>query len=804
MGKVPEYLKFDQSNCVSKEEAIFKGQKYRITVLSDLLIRLEYAEDGKFLDRPTELVVNRNFDVPQMEVQEDEKYLVITTKYFKLQYVKEKPFIGSKVAPDSNLKVILNGTDKFWYYNHPEARNFKGSAVSLDDSEGNVKLEKGLYSTDGFASLDDSRTLVIDDEGALIKRDAIRIDTYLFMYKRDFGVCLRDYFKLTGYPPLIPRYALGIWWNKNQAYSFEDIQELINSFKRHQIPLSVLLLGENWHIKDPKNPDALKTGYTFDQDNFPNPENLTSFLHERGIHLGLNIDPKEGIQPHEEAYNGIITDLGMVDKNTIPFNAFDKDFINIYLEKLIKPLKEVGTDFFWIDYYNPNDILSLRALNYYQFNNCKESNSHRGLILSRNGMVAAHKYPALYSGETIVSWKTLKNLPFFNSSSSNIGISWWSHDIGGYKDGIEDAELYIRYVQLGAYSPIFRFSSMAGHFYKRAPWRWDVKTLGIVRDYCKLRHRLIPYLYSEGYKYSKTGLPLIQPIYYIYPEIYDEPLYKNEYFFGGELFVCPITNKKDIVMNRCVERVFLPNGIWYDFKTGKKIVGNKRYVLFFKDEDYPVYAKSGAIIPLAILDENLNNTNAPKNMEVHVFPGKSNFYNLYEDDGITRLNEEGYFINTRIEYNYLENNYTLIIRPTEGKSGIIPDTRNYKIRFRNTKHAEDVNVFVDKDGVAFNAYVDDADFIVEVPNVPTTKQLTVNCKGNDIEINAVRLINEDVDSIINDLQIETKLKEEIEAIFYSEDDISRKRINIRKLKRKGLKDIFVKMFIKLLEYIAEI
>ena len=804
MAKLPEYLKVDQSNALSNEKAIFKGNKYRITILSELLIRFEYAEDGKFLDRLTELVINRNFPVPQMNVQEDEKFLVITTKYFKMSYAKEKPFEGSKIAPDSNLKVELNNTDKFWYYNHPEARNFSGSAMSLDNSEGHVKLNKGLYSTDGFATLDDSRTLVIDDEGGLIKRDALRIDTYLFIYRRDFGLCLRDYFHLTGYPALIPRYALGIWWHKDQAYSIEDIKDLIASFNRHEIPISILLLGEYWHIKDPKDFTKMKTGFTFDSENFPNPELLTNFLHERGIRLGLNIDPKEGIMPHEKAYSEIATELGLVNKDVIPFNVFDKYIVNTYLEKLIKPLKNIGTDFFWIDYFNAEDSLTLRALNYYQFNSYKENINQRGFILSRNGGIAAHRYPSLYSGQTIVSWKTLKYLPFYNSTASNIGISWWSHDIGGYKEGIEDPELYARYVQLGTYSPIFRFSSKNGHFYKREPWKWDVKTLKIAKDYCQLRHRLIPYLYAEAYKYSKTGLPIIQPIYYINPEIYDEPLYKNEYFFGSELFVCPITNKKDVVMNRAVERIFLPNGTWYDFKTGKKIIGNKRYVLFFKDEDYPVFARSGSIIPLANLEENQNVTNSPKSMEIHVFPGRSNFYNLYEDDGFSRLYEEGYFINTKIEYNYLANNYTLIIRPIEGKSGIIPDFRNYKIRFRNTKNAEDVTVFVDKDPVQFTSYIDDSDFIVDVKDVSTIKQLTINCKGKDIEINAVRLINEDVDSIISDLQIKTSLKEQIANIFYSEVEISKKRIEIRKLRRKGLKTVFINMFIKLLEYIAEI
>ena len=257
-------------------------------------------------------------------------------------------------------------------------------------------------------------------------------------------------------------------------------------------------------------------------------------------------------------------------------------------------------------------------------------------------------------------------------------------------------------------------------------------------------------------------------------------------------------------MNRCVEQIFLPKGTWYDFKTGKKFPGNKRYVAFYKDEDYPVFAKSGSIIPLAILGENLNDTNPPEGLEIHVFPGRSNIYRLYEDDGLSRLNEEGYYIITAIDYNYLANNYTLIIRPIEGKTGIIPKTRNYKIRFRNTREAEDVSAYINGTEIPIECFSEDTDFVVIAKNVPTTSQLTINCKGKDIEIDAVRLINEEINSIINDAKIKTNLKESIAAIMFSNLDINKKRIEIRKLRRKGLKDVFVRMFIKLLEYASEI
>lgn len=257
-------------------------------------------------------------------------------------------------------------------------------------------------------------------------------------------------------------------------------------------------------------------------------------------------------------------------------------------------------------------------------------------------------------------------------------------------------------------------------------------------------------------------------------------------------------------MNRAVEKIFLPEGTWYDFKTGKKFPGNKRYVIFYKDEDYPVFAKSGSIVCLADLEENLNVTDAPKTMEIHVFPGRNNSYNLYEDDGYSNLYEEGYYILTRVDYNYLTNNYTLIIRALEGKTGIIPEKRNYRVRFRNTREANDVIVYVGSERVEAVSYVDDADFVVEVNDVSTIRQLTINCKGKDIEIDAVRLINEDIESIISDLQIKTSLKEQISNIIFSDMKIDSKRIEIRKLQKKGLDKIFVKMFMKLLEYIAQI
>ena len=802
MASLGDHFKINTDNLVCDTKTVFKGVNYRITVLSDRLIRFEYSLEGNFYDGATELVHNRNFSEPKIKAEQDDKFLVITTKYFVMQYAKEKPYKGPSFAPDSNLKVKLVNTDKLWYVGHPEARNFKGSAFSIEDFGSETTLSKGLYSTDGFAMLDDSHSMLIDEDGYLTPGGK-RQDFYLFVYRRDFGLCLKDYFTLTGYPPLIPRYALGVWWNRDLIYNFDDTKKILKTFNKNGLPLSVLLLSEFWHKKDKNNYNLYKTGYTFNEELFKNPKEFTKYMHDNGVHVGINLDGSEGINAMDDGYLKMCEELNNPTDKLIPFKVLSKEFIVSYLENLIKPLYDLGIDFFWLD---SKDELTSRALNYYHFNDYNQFQDKRGMIISRNGGKAAHLYPVHYSGETKVGWDTLKYLPYYNSTSSNIGLSWWSHDVGGYKSGIEDSELYLRYVQFSTFSPIFRFSAKRGAYYKREPWRWDMKTFTIVKDYCRLRHKLIPYLYTEGYKYHKNCLPVVQPLYYYYPEIVDEPSYRNEYYLGSDLLVAPITKPKDEIMDRSVEKIFLPKGIWYDFKTGKKFVGGKRYISFFKDEDYPVFAKAGSIIPLAILDEdNLNNTNSPKKMEIDIFPGNSSVYRMYEDDGISSLYEDGYFIITAIDFGYASDNYSLAIHPVEGKTGIIPDKRNYKIRFRNTRLPEKIIVDINGDLIKdYDAYIDDNDLIIDIKNVDTRKNLSIKCTGKNIEIDAVRIINEDINEIISDLKIETLLKERLASIIFSDKPINKKRIEIKKLKNAGLNELFIKMFIKLLEYIEEI
>lgn len=802
MYNLGEQFKFDYEQAKANKECVFMGNKYRITVLTERLVRLEYDENGFFEDRPTELVWFRNLPKPDFQVKEDNRFLEITTKYFTLTYTKEKNFYGGRANPTGYLKISVNNSDRYWYYKHPEVRNFKAPYLNLIDNN-KVIYHKGLYSIDGFASIDDSKSDIMTQTGEVISRDNKEIDVYVFVYLKDFQGCLQDYFKITGAPSLLPRYALGNWWSRNDAYNDATLKELVDNFESKDIPISVIMLDKDWHNRIIDNKKPLKTGFTFNKELFSAPYEMVSYMHSKGIRIGLSVNPTEGIYPSEELYKIIKEYLEANEKGIIPFNVYNPRFVDAYLKILIHPLDALGIDFFWVDYFDKHKLKELFLLKHYHFYDMMRNYKRRPMIFGYNTGVAAHRYPILYSGKTVVGWDTLRLIPMHNLNASNIGVSWWSHDIGGYYKGIEDNELYIRFVQLGVFSPILKFGADVGKYYKREPWRWSIKTYSIAKDYLKLRHRLIPYLYTEAYSYYKEGKPLIEPVYYRFPEMYDDPLYKNEYYFGSQLFVSPIIKPKDLVMNRVIHKFFMPDGMWYDIVTGKKFPGGRNYVSFFKDQDYPVFARSGAIIPFGD-NENINDTTPPKNMEIQIFPGRSNTYNLYEDDGLSNLYKKGYYLITSIDYNYLPNNYTVIIRSIEGKSGIIPAKRNYKINFRNTKKANEVIAYFNNDRIEAKTYVKGADFIVELKDVPTIGQLTLNCKGQDIEIDAVRLINEDIETIISDLQIPTELKEKIDAVLFSNSSIKKKRIEVRKLKNVGLESKFVKLFLKLLEYIEQV
>lgn len=780
MASLSAYFIKNNRDLIPEQKNIITGDKYRFSILSPRLIRIEYNKDNKFENRATSLVVKRNFGSTNFTVEQTELSLTITTEYFTLTYVKGTP-VNSK-----NLKVKVNGTDREWYPSHKEIRNLGSINYSLDYLENNLKLDKGLYSFDGFATLDDSTNLVLENDNFIPREPTY--DMYLFVYNKDLGLCLQDYFNLTGYPPMIPRYTLGTWWYKNDPYNMYDIDNILKEFSDNHLPISVFLLGDKWHNRE--------ENFTYDRTLFDT-NILNKYYKSKRVKFGLTINPELPIYPKDPLFNTLSNVINNYDNKYLSFIPLNNNTISIYLNTVISNLKSTGINIFNIDYNNEKDKQGLFLLNHYHY--VIANLNEVGVILSRNPGIAPHRYPIIYSGQTRVSWDTLKALPTYNNSAANLGITWHAHAIGGYYGGIEDDELYLRYIQFGVFNPIFILAGDTGKYYKREPWKWNQLNLSVIRTYMQLRNKLIPYIYNEGYNYHEYGVPLIQPLYYKYPKIYDEPNYVNQYFFGSRIMISPIIKKKNIEMNRVVQRIFIPSGTWYDYFSGKKFAGNKYYVNFYKDEDYPIFVKEGSIIPMSLDDTS----DLPRNMEIQIFPAENGLYSsyeLYEDDGIS-LNKNYNYIITKMNLDRVENGYKFTITKKDGNLNV--PNRTYLLRFKNMKNPDKIIVKYQGQTKECQAIVEKNDLLLELKDINVYEPLEVLLLGNNLEIETISVINKEIEGILDDLEIETIIKESVDEIIFSDLPINKKRIGLRKLRRQGLEPKYINMFISLLEFINQ-
>jgi alpha-glucosidase (family GH31 glycosyl hydrolase) len=195
-----------------RKGSIIAGDHYRFTILTSRLIRMEYASDGVFEDRPTQTVINRNFETPYFTVYENEKQLEIDTEWLSISYDKKEFSAGGlsvKVRSESY------GIYSTWHFSEPVREGLWGTARSLDQADGAIPLETGLQSRiGGYGVLDDSKSLILLEDGWVEPRRQNALDIYFFGYGYAYGQCLSDFFHLCGKTPLLPRYAFGNWWSR--------------------------------------------------------------------------------------------------------------------------------------------------------------------------------------------------------------------------------------------------------------------------------------------------------------------------------------------------------------------------------------------------------------------------------------------------------------------------------------------------------------------------------------------------------------------------------------------------------------
>lgn len=711
----------------------------RFSILTPYLIRVEYDSDSTFCNAPSQAVLNRNFLSPVFNTETKSGTMIITTEKvcFSFETVKQK-FISVILDDGRLIKDISKG-------------NLKGTCRTLDGVNGKTKLEDGILSTNGVAVLDDSSTLLLGENGKVNQRKADTTDTYYFCYGYNYREAVKDLFSLTGKPPLIPRFALGNWWSRYKAYTQQEYTDLMQRFIDEEIPVTVATIDMDWHwvdvVKrfgtdalDDKHKNSIYelfynsifpgwTGYSWNTDLFPDHKAFLNWLNDNGFKVTMNLHPASGCKFYEDAYEDFCEFMG-IDKSSrkqIRFDITDEKFIEGYFRFLHHPHENEGVAFWWIDWQQGKNTAikgldPLWALNHYHSIDIARDGK-RPLILSRFAGAGSHRYPLGFSGDTVQTWESLDFQPYFTSTASNIGYSWWSHDIGGHCRGYRDDELYLRWVQYGVFSPINRLHSTSNEFMGKEPWMYNSFVEHTADEFLRLRHRLIPYLYSMNRLTAENGKCLIEPMYYSNPR--DSRAYEcpNEYWFGTEMIVCPVTEKANAKTGLASTKAYLPSGRFTDIFTGLIYNGNTLTYLCRDQASIPVLAKEGAIIPLSITD-GTNSVKNPKELEILISRGNNSF-TLYEDDGETLEYKNGKFAETVFEVKKICKDISFTINPIRGERAVVPAKRSYLLNFIDISDAEDVCVMVNGKTIDCKYKTVDGKLNVKINNIPVTSSIEV-------------------------------------------------------------------------------
>ncbi|SDQ65493.1 protein of unknown function [Prevotella sp. khp1] len=679
-------------NPVAHPDAVVRSGKARFTVLTPEMIRIQYSDRSLFEDRATFAIVNRRLPVPAFTAVEKDGYLEIKTSALTLKYKIGGVIDGRKPSAEVlNISMQLNGRPVLWYPGKDDAMNLKGTTRTLDGQIGDNKrqeLENGLLSRAGWSIIDESplarrgdgsTTFAFDKQVDGIDWvaepvDKQAIDWYFLGYGHQYKKALGDFIKVAGRQPMPPLYVLGYWYSKYQRYTSDEFMEIVNDVKRFNIPMDVMIFDMDWHTQG-------WTGWTWDRTAIPDPEGLIDWMHQHGLKVSLNLHPADGVDDDEDFFNDLREDMGL-DKQTkrVPWNLSDGRFYHNMFKHIIRARERQGVDFWWLDWQQNLTSKYVDGLgetfwcNHVFYNDMRLNRpNHRPLIFHRWGGLGSHRYPIGFSGDSFTTYGTLAWQPYFTATASNVGFGYWGHDLGGHQQtGGNDPEIYLRWMQFGVFTPIFRTHATNWEGIERRIWKYS--NFPSLLETVKLRYALMPYIYTAARQAYDTGVSLCRPLYYEWPEANNAYLFEDEYMFGDDILVAPVVTKpeKDGTTAR---RTWLPEGRWFDVCRNKVVEGNRTFTDRYAMEEIPYFFRAGSVIVNNPPMMNLNTR--PDRLILKVVPGGNGQTKLYEDEGDTEGYKQGAYTTTTISH---EGN-TLTILPREGKFAGMPESRSYTVEF---------------------------------------------------------------------------------------------------------------------------
>ena len=377
----------------------------------------------------------------------------------------------------------------------------------------------------------------------------------------------------------------------------------------------------------------------------------------------------------------------------IYFNLADKQQADVFMRDLHAPLMQAGVSSWWVD--GGGGAADMRGLNPQFWTNkvfydsTQQLTGQRGFILGRYGDWGSERYPGFFTGDTYSEWPVLAYEVAFTARGGNVLVPYISHDIGGFHGAKIDFDLYARWIEFGAFSPILRMHSAHANPKEgnvRMPWVYGDKGIALMRKYFTLRTQLIPYIYTYTWQAHTLSLPLLRPLYLQYPDLAEAYQHSHEYFFGDEMLVAPVL---DASGNRTV---YLPPGSWIDFFTGKRHEGGHSFSAHYDVDEMPVFVREGAIIP----EQERSDYSDAKPLDaliLNIYGDGKGHFELYEDDGLSLDYAKGSHAVTSMSYvTKPDGSHELAVAPAKGTYKAQPSLRSYVVRIHAQGKPQSVSV----------------------------------------------------------------------------------------------------------------
>lgn len=481
---------------------------------------------------------------------------------------------------------------------------------------------------------------------------------YYFFYGPDPKHVIEDFTQLVGRTPLPPLFALGYQQCRYSYYPESRVREVASEFRKRKIPADVLYLDIDYQDKN--------RPFTIDRERFPTFEQMIKDLKAEGFNViaitDLHIAKLPGSKPYDE---GIKNDyfvknpdgsvyVGKVWPGDSVFPDFTRAAVRQWWGTLYTDFVHMGVRGFWNDMNEPaiferaDKTMPLDTVHWVEGRKTDHREIHnvfgmenaratqegllrlepnlRPFVLTRAAFAGAQRYAATWTGDNSSTWNHMRiSIP----QLLNLGVSGYAFvgdDIGGF-NGSPTPELLTRWMELGAFNPIYRNHGTKGSR-NREPWVDGPEHEAIRRHYIELRYQLLPYIYTSMEETSRTGIPLMRPMFLEFPDQKDFESTDTEFMFGPDLLVAPKVN--EFVGPYDVK---FPGGVWYDFWTGQRVTGKTLSVDPGLDS-VPVYVRGGAVLPEQPIVQNT--AEVPQGpLRLMVYPGPGCQGSLYQDDGNT-------------------------------------------------------------------------------------------------------------------------------------------------------------------------